>query len=330
MSVKVMSVVWESRIGTPSLKAVLLKLADCAADDGTRCYPSVPRVAAETELSERTVTRALGDLREKGLISIVAEGGGARSTEYQINLSALAELGKKQAMAQTQDVVSPLTECHPCHGVTPDTVSPDPCHGVTSPLTQCHPTPDTVSPSTINNHPITINHPPGAGGFEEFYGWYPKPEGKVSARKAYEAAVKAGVDPAAILAGLRRYIARCASRGTQERYHPMPERWIAERRWEDGDFVPAKPAAIAEKPYDFGPDAPEWKRAIAETKRVTEMHLTAWIKPLVAELDGDVCRVFSPRRSHADWVRMNLRSDVDSAIFKQYPNVKTIEYEVRA
>ena len=43
----------------------------------------------------------------------------------------------------------PLTQCHPCQNVTPDTVS-------LVPLTQCHPTPDTVSP--LHYSKPSVNH----------------------------------------------------------------------------------------------------------------------------------------------------------------------------
>ena len=38
-----------------------------ANEDG-QCWPSVPRIARDIKLSERTVRRAIGELREAGLI----------------------------------------------------------------------------------------------------------------------------------------------------------------------------------------------------------------------------------------------------------------------
>lgn len=47
---------------------VLLKLADRADDLGYGAYPSVRSIAAVLQCSERTVYRALAELRSKGLI----------------------------------------------------------------------------------------------------------------------------------------------------------------------------------------------------------------------------------------------------------------------
>jgi hypothetical protein len=71
--------------------------------------------------------------------------------------------------------------------------------------------------------------------FEAFWEARPKRKGadpKDPARKLYEAAVKAGADPAGLLAALRRYAAIEAERvGTP--YLPQMVKWLRDKRWLD-------------------------------------------------------------------------------------------------
>lgn len=55
--------------GSPSRKAVLVALANRANHDTGLCCPSVETIAAETEMSERTVRRALAELVDGGYVS---------------------------------------------------------------------------------------------------------------------------------------------------------------------------------------------------------------------------------------------------------------------
>ena len=62
------------RLGAPA-KAVALAMATYADPDGTRVRPGVARLAAVTELSERSVYSALKKLRALGLVECVFRGG---------------------------------------------------------------------------------------------------------------------------------------------------------------------------------------------------------------------------------------------------------------
>ena len=92
---------------TAAQKHVLLVLALRADSASRACNPGIPRIAADTGLSERTVHRTIVELEQAGHISRTVRPG--VGTTYTV---------------------------HPCHGVTPDKVSP---------LTQCQSTPDTVA-----------------------------------------------------------------------------------------------------------------------------------------------------------------------------------------
>lgn len=84
MSVQAVSWVFSLSLGSAPQKAVLLYLAERAQDDGSGAYPSVRKIMVATELSERTVRKALHDLYERGLITL----GDQRR----------AALGKKQSV----------------------------------------------------------------------------------------------------------------------------------------------------------------------------------------------------------------------------------------
>jgi DNA-binding transcriptional regulator YhcF (GntR family) len=138
-----MALCWPVQV-PPSPKAVLIALADHASDAG-ECWPSISTLAERTCLSARSVMRAIQELETYQVIRAVRVEG--RHSSYLITPEAFAIPAPDQCQPVTSDIVSPVTECHP----TSDTVSPDQCHGVTGPVTPCHP-----------NHqepPLTIKEP---------------------------------------------------------------------------------------------------------------------------------------------------------------------------
>lgn len=68
MSFQTMTWAVEQTTGSPTRKAVLLALANDANTKTGLCCPDIPTIAASTELSEKTVQRALGDLVTGGFI----------------------------------------------------------------------------------------------------------------------------------------------------------------------------------------------------------------------------------------------------------------------
>lgn len=82
--------------------------------------------------------------------------------------------------------------------------------------------------------------------FEEFWREYPKRKGdnpKNPARKLFDAAVKQGADPNAIISGVKIACARNREKiGTE--YIPQAVKWLRDRRWEDYTESIAAPAAV--------------------------------------------------------------------------------------
>lgn len=124
-----MTQAWKSTFPS-GLKFVLLALCDNANDQG-ECYPSIPTLAAKCSMSERSVQRHIMDMEEAGILKREMRTG--RSTIYHIDPRKF----------DTPDKLTPPTQCHP----TPDTMSPPP-------PTQCHHGGDMVSPITIIEPPI--------------------------------------------------------------------------------------------------------------------------------------------------------------------------------
>lgn len=150
MSVNAIRWAYKQRCGSASAKAVLACLADFASDEGA-AWPSLNAIAEQTELSRRSVIRAVGLLEENGFLDVERERTGAvndRNT-YRLNLSKAPS--------------GVVTQCHP----PSDRVSP-PSDTVSPPVvTDCHPPGDTVAPGVVTqchpNHHIEppLNHQEG-------------------------------------------------------------------------------------------------------------------------------------------------------------------------
>lgn len=97
MSVAVMALVFKARLGCVYRKAVALKLADCADDDGQNIWPAVSTIAEQSEVSERTVQNKLHELVALRLIEVVKLGGGAgHTTCYRFVMDALHDLARRK------------------------------------------------------------------------------------------------------------------------------------------------------------------------------------------------------------------------------------------
>lgn len=79
-----MSAVWDVPL-PPAQKLVLLKLADCANDDGRNAYPSVGLLVTSCTMSRRTVQRVLGELVAAGHLVVDAEASHHRPTTYRVH-----------------------------------------------------------------------------------------------------------------------------------------------------------------------------------------------------------------------------------------------------
>jgi hypothetical protein len=95
-------------VSASTIKFVALCLADHANGEGRSCYPSFKRLCMETELTERTVLRAVRALQEMGIIKIV---GSSRlgTNDYEFNLAKLSEMSSR-IMPKASDPGTPPSD----------------------------------------------------------------------------------------------------------------------------------------------------------------------------------------------------------------------------
>lgn len=83
MSIEATRWAYSQVTGSSARKAVLVNLADRCGNDNT-CYPSISRIAKDTELNEKTVRKAIHDLCELGLIVWTGETKGLGAKVYKL------------------------------------------------------------------------------------------------------------------------------------------------------------------------------------------------------------------------------------------------------
>ncbi|WP_145500553.1 helix-turn-helix domain-containing protein [Yersinia bercovieri] len=90
MSMNLMARAMNIKVGNPLRKLVLIKLADNANDQG-ECWPSVPYIADQCEISERSVQNHIQKLVKSGLVRIEerkSDNGLNRSNVYHLRLNS--------------------------------------------------------------------------------------------------------------------------------------------------------------------------------------------------------------------------------------------------
>lgn len=116
MSIKLMSLVWQDHTGalTGSEKAVLLRMADFAADNGTQIFPTIKRLALDTGFSERNVQYAIKKLIEKKYLNKTVRTSKSVhiSNLYRINISTLQAASVDNLPKKPKDVNKPVDK--PC------------------------------------------------------------------------------------------------------------------------------------------------------------------------------------------------------------------------
>lgn len=116
MSVFPMVAVIERQFGNPHRKMLAMALADHASRDGRGIFAAKATLAAECEISPRSVQRYMIEFVEAGFLIVVDEGGhGPKSaTRYDMNLAWLETLPKcrveRSDEAKKGDRESPLDE----------------------------------------------------------------------------------------------------------------------------------------------------------------------------------------------------------------------------
>jgi len=186
MSMELMVRAMKAKVGNPLRKLVLIKLADNASDQG-ECWPSVPYIAEQCEISERSVQNHIKQLVEDGLVSVEerkSSNGLNRTNVYKLNLRTGANAAPSGAQA------------------APGGESPAPGGEPAAPVSGAGAAPGISHLSEPVNEPVNENL------FDQAWALYPKRAGgnsKSAALKAWDARVREGVAPLVMLEGVKRY-----------------------------------------------------------------------------------------------------------------------------
>ncbi|WP_109937979.1 helix-turn-helix domain-containing protein [Proteus mirabilis] len=116
MSMILMAKAMQLKVGNPSRKLVLIKLADNANDKG-ECFPSYQHVADQCEISRRSVINHIDALCEQGLVRKVYRSGekGNSSNVYKLNLDEPIQESpsEKSALGMVKDLHHPSEKSAP-------------------------------------------------------------------------------------------------------------------------------------------------------------------------------------------------------------------------
>jgi len=80
------------------LKPYAAAYASFAADDGSRVYPTIARVAKMVSRSERSTKRAIKLLRARGVLALEAGPGPHRAPRYAFRTIALPQIGDENQL----------------------------------------------------------------------------------------------------------------------------------------------------------------------------------------------------------------------------------------
>ena len=225
--------------------AVYAALARRVDNTTRRCWPSHSTIANDAGVSLATAKRCLKGLRGHGYVTwsgTVRADGSRGSNVYTV--FAVATFPAGRTPPQTADDVvpeddypddPPLPESHPQVSESEGGSSHRPNKNLDPNI-------------ELQNPPIPPQRPTAAlatveaipSQFDKFWTAYPRRVGKGAARRAWEAAVKAGVDPDDIIAGAERFRAD-PNRSPDARYTPHPSTWIRGERWLDEAVVELPP-----------------------------------------------------------------------------------------
>jgi DNA-binding transcriptional ArsR family regulator len=311
----VLSRVWATRFGDAKLKAVMVQLADVAGHDGERVWPTVERIAAETELSESTVQRALRALERAGYLECLREGGRGRGRMYRIVVERLD---------RAEDRFRPL-HVKRCQGDTLSDNEPESasdCEHLEGAAEKgCH-------PDTPSQRGVTVT---GKGVTVTLKGVTVTPEpleplltvkGRARARdplpenlpKEWKEAALARLDGIDAEREWRSFRAWSQGRGQRWAEPDQGFLWWCERaRGARPRYAEAPPAGPRERDAPLVLDgvprdaAAEWRTVRAKLRaELGDATWKSWVKPLVlARAGGEEALLLAPTRFARDWVARN-------------------------
>lgn len=237
--IELINAAWEVRGVSLAEKAVLVRLADRADNQGV-CFPGLTSLADDLGVQQRTVSRAIVKLAERGHVSILREATATKSRKYRVHPTP------------------PAPDAPPVPNAPPDTNAGGSCTKRTrgtaldapGDLYQTHP-----------NHHTTVIEPPrittaGEGGellalepdqvkskpdpktsFDQFWKAWPKKDNKKEAFAVWKRINPPPEILAKILADVEKRTAAFDWKNTPHRFFPGPVPYLNGSRWEDQGVI---------------------------------------------------------------------------------------------
>jgi hypothetical protein len=216
--------------------------------DPANCYPSHRRIADLTGKSKRTIPAIIGRLADAGWIEILprtTDSGDSDSNGYRIY--AAPRQVEPEGGSLTRGVYA--SERRPptrenVGGYTRER-APKESNGEREPQNERNdpPTPAREQLTLVGaSRPLAslADRRPNVShdlAWQAFWDAYPRKVGKQAARRSWDRAIRAGVDPAEIVAGARRY---AADPNRDPQYTKHPQGWLTDGRWADVDPLPVR------------------------------------------------------------------------------------------
>lgn len=187
MSIEVMTLVFKRSLGSVTRKAVMLAMADAANDDGSGIWKSAETIAAQCDLSKRTVLRTWKELEADKLIRRVGKRAvrGGEVIIWGIDCRAVTSLPRPAQNAIKPDDNLSLGDTESLG----DGMSPGD-NDATDPVTMTPQPGDSVSPKPSLNHPIEPSTACVREAVDEILALLPKSKVRMAPRDSLPKVVK--------------------------------------------------------------------------------------------------------------------------------------------
>ncbi|MEG1233575.1 MAG: helix-turn-helix domain-containing protein [Acinetobacter sp.] len=215
MSVDATRWAWKVDVSSSTKRLVLLALADRAGEEHT-CYPSAVRMTKDTNLNRKTVLTAINDLIKDGLVLDTGErkGNGVRVLKL-VGVHGRENETHPKKLTDTKNGTS--TEI-----------------GMTS-STEIGMTTDTKNGIQNLKGNLTKNLTKNTSDkFDEFWNSVPNKDGKATARKSFEKAVK----KKSVSELISAYAANIKYCNSVKRFYRNPTTWLNQEGWDDESIKP--------------------------------------------------------------------------------------------
>lgn len=219
MSITAVAWALKLEVGSPTLKFVLIAVANYADDNG-RCWPSQERLARDTELTDRCIRESLKKLEEKGFLT--RDHRQVHGSKRQSDVIQLVYQRKQVPVGPEERGSGGGGGEERGSGCTTGTSRPKPEERGSGKNRQ-----ENHQGEPSKGERADALSPPDA--FEQFWDLYPNKVGKPKARTAFEKAVtNRRATFQVIMAGLHVYVVK-----TDDRPWCNPATWLNQDRWED-------------------------------------------------------------------------------------------------